>query len=150
MSTPLNIFAERVSDALATLLRSKLTASGSTAVVSKSESVDIDVNPRVVVCPVEIEEIIYQTGVSRLVMELTAKVNVDEGGANVITNTNSSQALFGYITDLIQQEDLIYQMNTTGNLVVDGVVIGSARLNEIVDRQWSKTLTVEFFGFAKS
>jgi hypothetical protein len=55
----------------------------------------------------------------------------------------------GVAMDVLQQSDLKDQMMAGGGLFIHGVALsGQPRLNEVGDRLWSKTASMDFFGYA--
>lgn len=144
MPAALNIFEHNVETALLGILEANVTGIAAPVKFARGEDASIKTLPMVVVSSVDLEEIIYQSGNYRVTVEIITTDDLDSG------SPQESALLFAKVLDALQMVNLKELMNDTGLVVIQGIVLGAQKVNDLGDRQWQKTVSIEFFGFAIS
>ena len=103
--------------------------------------------PLVVVSATEQNEAVFQTGIYEVTVEFSVRVDMDAGGADQLRTLSSA------VLDYLQQTDLKTQLTAVRDpennalATVKLLVLGSARLEEIGDRQWGRVFIQKAFGY---
>ena len=110
--------------------------------------------PMVIVAVTDSSEAVYKSGIYSVLVDFVYKTDLDGG------NPEQARKMFAAVLDFCQQNSLWSQLNAvvdnTNKLLVkivgeddyaNGVVIQRAALVDTGDRQWIKTLTVQFVGY---
>lgn len=150
MPLVLNTFDSGVTLALVDRLSSYLRGLGDdmTATVVPQETADVQQLPLVVVSATELEEVIFQSGVYRVAIDIGIRVDMDAGSPDQL------RKLTGAVLDCLQQDDLPAQLSAVVDefgralCVVQGTVLEQSRLEDIGDRQWRRVVSVNVFGSA--
>lgn len=145
MTAPSNNFEYAAESALIDIIKARM---GSLAqrivrgeVSPRLESEAVETLPCLIVSTSDFEEAIYQTGIYQGNINLTVKTDIDRQTAS------ESAALFASLVDVLQLDDLKDLMNNTGKITVQGLVLGPAKTDEVDDRRWIKSISLQVFGF---
>jgi hypothetical protein len=149
MPLVLNQFDSGATTAIVERLRAYLAALGAeyTADVVTQTSPDTQKLPLVAVSPTELEEMVYGSGHYRAGVEVTVKVDVNNGGETQF------RALSGAVLDALQQTDLVAQLNAvtdeTGRAlcVVQSLVLEQSRIEDVGDWMLRRVYSLNLYGF---
>jgi len=124
------------------ILGSYLDSQNIDAKIVRGEDNQVQELPLIVVSCSGGEEAIFQSGIYSVKLSATVKVDLDSGSPNL------SAQLFGAVFDVFQMTDLMKQINDLGNILIKGIVLLEHSVEDVGDRQWNKTVSSEFFGYA--
>jgi hypothetical protein len=154
MTTPINLFEENVKVNLAGLLTTAASGAGLECTIKLAEETDKKTRPVIIVTSAQAEEAIFRSGIYQLGVEVTVEVDIDNQPDDQAPDPKHTPrdlpgTIMGVTMDVLQQSDLKAQMVAAGGLFLHGVVLtGQPKLNELGDRIWSKTASMDFFGYA--
>lgn len=137
-----NIFEHNLETNMMSLINSHLESLSTTAHIVRGETGDTQILPLIIVHAVDSLEAVFQSGIYQVKLTVTVKEDLDSGSP-----AHSSQ-LFGAVVDVLQQTDIITLMNNLGGLYLKGSVLLDQSLEEVGDRMWVKSVSVDFFGFS--
>lgn len=138
-----NVFENNIESNMMEIIGAYLTTQGFvSAAVVRGEDATVETLPRVIVHCTEGEEVVYQSSNYRVKLNATVKCDLDSG------SPIQSAVLFGTVFDVFQMDDLIAQLNAFSNVLIKGLVLLDHNVEDVGDRMWSKTVSMDVFGYA--
>lgn len=154
MAGRLNNFQDALERAAYTLLQADtakpVTTPALTLSTAKLEGLPADgrnkertfVLPRVTISTGPGVEALYQSGIYRVPLILTAATDIDT------THRREAEDIFGWLMDFVQRIDLKEALTQTGLIFVHGFLEPEPNRNQVGDREWLDEVSLPVVGFA--
>ena len=122
--------------------------------IKLAEETEKKTRPVIIVSAGSAEEAVFRSGIYQLNVEVTVEVDIDNQPDEAAPDPKHTPRdlpgkIMGVAMDVLQDTGLKASMTAAGGLYLHGLVLtGQPKLNDIGDRQWSKTASMDFFGYA--